>query len=134
MAARKLGKGLLDTVARAGAEEVVTALVRPRAAGPDRAAVARIRALADGERLATRPSELLRLVTERYGRGRSFRANLQSELQEVWAKVAGAAPYASVLWLARAVAVAGTRAELRELARHEEVARPADRARGHRHR
>ncbi|MEV5407257.1 S8 family serine peptidase [Thermopolyspora sp. NPDC052614] len=119
----KLSDGFRRHVARAGEDEVITALVRTTPLEPGRETLRRLRAMTEGERLATARAELLCLVTERYGHGEAFRKNLRDELRERQARVLAAAPEAYGLWLADAVAVSGTPAELADLARHEDVLR-----------
>ncbi|MBO2450123.1 S8 family serine peptidase [Actinomadura barringtoniae] len=123
MAANKLSARFQETLAAAGDDDQVVALVRTRSPQPGRETLERLRPMVSGEQLATRRSELLGLITERYGRGDQFRANLRNDTAEAHAPVLEAAPGAHSLWLADAIVVTGTRSELQSLARHERVAR-----------
>ncbi|MBF8193706.1 S8 family serine peptidase, partial [Nonomuraea sp. K274] len=119
----KLSEAFQAVAANASDDEIITALVRTRLTGPDRKTLDWVRGLLSGEHLATRRSDILRRITERYGRGGAFRGNLKSAIAEAQDRVAAAAPEARRLWLADSVAVSGTRAELIDLAGHEQVAR-----------
>lgn len=119
----KLSAAFREVAANASPDEVITALVRTRTSHPDRKTLDRVRGLTSSEHLATRRSDLLRQITERYGRGGAFCAGLKSEAIEAQERVMAAAPEARRLWLADAVAVSGTRDELMDLAGHEQVAR-----------
>ncbi len=75
------------------------------------------------ERLATRRSELLGRISTRYGEGAEFCKNYRNSRLEAQENIVKEAPKDKVmnLWLADAVAVQGTKAELEDLAQHEEV-------------
>ena len=73
------------------------------------------------EQLATRPSQLLALAHEEYGAGPAFLYNFRDSRLEAHENVIAAAPEAASLWLADAVAVTGTPAEIAELADHDDV-------------
>ncbi len=73
------------------------------------------------EQMATCRAELLSLVHRHYGTGPAFCKNLQDSQQESQEKVVNAAPKATGLWLANAVAVSGTRDEIQDLAEHEDI-------------
>jgi subtilisin family serine protease len=73
------------------------------------------------ERMATRRSHLLSRVHERYGKGAQFCKNYKDSRAKAQAKVVKAAPKATNLWLADAVAVSGTKSEIEDLAKHEDV-------------
>ena len=106
---------------QAEATTVQTVLVIPRLRAPAdvdaRAACQKILR----EHFATRPAELLAQATRRYGQGTAFAANLRDSRMELQHKMVGAAPRGQSLWLADAVAVSGTRSEIEDFARHEEV-------------
>jgi subtilisin family serine protease len=119
----RLSDGFRAAVAKAGGDEIITALLRTGRAEPDGKALDRLRAAAGAEHLAAGRSDLLRLCAERYGRGEAYRANLRNEARERQARLLDAAPEACGLWLADAVAVSGTPAELLDLARHDDVVR-----------
>jgi serine protease AprX len=112
---------------RAIAEEVpeettLTVVVRTANGKPlgDEAAAAHEAVLA--EQLATRPSQLLALAHNEYGAGPAFLENFRESRLEAQERVMSVAPKAESLWLADAVAVTGTKAEIEELAGHEDVA------------
>ena len=73
------------------------------------------------EQMATSRAQLFARVHKRYGQGIEFCQNYQSSRIEAQEKVVKAAPKATNLWLADAVAVSGTSAEIEDLAKHEDV-------------
>jgi subtilisin family serine protease len=117
----KLSASYLEAVKGTRADKKVTALVRTEAPEPDRNIIEQVRSMVHAERLATRRADLLRQVSDRYGKGPAFRANLAETTGKAHAKVARAAPEATSLWLSDAVAVSGTRKEIEDLASHEDV-------------
>ncbi|MFI6499024.1 S8 family peptidase [Nonomuraea typhae] len=123
MAHEKITSGLQQTMTQAGATGAVTALVRTRLPEPAEENLARIKAQVEGEHLATRRSDLLRAVPRRYDRGEAFCTALQREVTEAHAPIMSGAPNGTSLWLAGAIAVSGTAAEIEDLARHEDVTR-----------
>jgi subtilisin family serine protease len=103
------------------AGQVQTVVVRTRA---QRQVDAEARALLDivhGEKLATRQTQLLRRVQQHFGHGAEFKRNVAHSRAAAHAKVIAAAPKATSLWLADVVVVSGTKAEIENLARHEDV-------------
>ncbi len=104
-------------------DEVVTVIVRTKqkALGEQEAKWAF--EMLQGEQMATRRTQLLTRVHDRYGKGKEFGANYKDSRLKAQAKVVSAAPKATQLWLADAVAVTGTRAEIEELAKHEDIER-----------
>lgn len=102
-------------------DETLTVIVRtkPKAFGEEDARLA-FDMLRD-EQMATRRTQLLAHITQRYGKGAAFRSNLRDSRLSDQAKIVKAAPKASNLWLADAVAVSGTRAQIEDLAKHEDV-------------
>ncbi len=106
---------------KAKKDEVLTAIVRTKLESvAEQEARMAIEMLQHG-RMATRRTQLLARVRERYGRGAEFLANYQDSRLQAQAQVVDAAPTATNLWLADAVAVSGTRAQIDDLARREDV-------------
>jgi hypothetical protein len=104
-------------------ETTLTVIVRTgnlRSVGADEAAAAY--ETVQMEQLATRPSQLLALAHRAYGAGEHFLANYRDSRLDVHARIAELAPMSVSLWLADALAVTGTKAEIQDLARHEDVA------------
>jgi subtilisin family serine protease len=121
MADDKLSADYLEAVKGVRSDKAITALVRTKAPEPDRTVMEQVESMVQAERLATRRADLLRQVTDRYEEGPAFRANLEDAMTEAQAKVVRAAPQATSLWLADAVAVSGTRKEIEDLSKHEDV-------------
>jgi subtilisin family serine protease len=121
MADDKLAESYVKAVKGLRSDKTVTALVRTTMPEPDRAVLDWVDSMVMTERLGTRRADLLRMVTDRYGSGPDFSANLEESRTKAQAKVARAAPRASTLWLADALAVSGTRKEIEDLAGHEDV-------------
>lgn len=122
MANDKLSAEYREAVKEVQPGEAVTALIRTKGTpGPDREILEQIQSTVQAERLATRRSDLLRQVTRRDGEGAAFRENLEDAASTAHARVAEAAPQATSLWLAGALAVSGTRQEIEDLAGHEDV-------------
>lgn len=78
-------------------------------------------AILQQEQLATRRAQLLSLIQGRYGEGHTFRQNYQESRLKSQANVVSASPQATNLWLADAVAVTATKAEIEDLAKHEDI-------------
>jgi subtilisin family serine protease len=106
---------------KARKDQSITVIVRPKlkTVGEEQAKIA-FEALQD-EKMATRRSHLLTRIHQRYGKGAAFTKNYQDSRLKSQAKIVRAAPKASNLWLADAVAVSGTKAEIEELAKHEDI-------------
>lgn len=102
-------------------QETLTVIVRTKLNTLGEQEAQRAVAMLQQEQLATRRSQLLALIQERYGQGRNFCQNYQESRLNGQAKVVSAAPKASNLWLTDAVAVTGTKAEIEDLAKHEDV-------------
>ncbi|MEV0619067.1 S8 family serine peptidase [Nonomuraea sp. NPDC050404] len=120
MSDEKLSDAYRQVVARAADDEVITALIRTKPADPNGESRERALAQLAGERLATRRSELLSLVGERYAAGKDYQRRAM-EVPKRDEAVISAAPSAHRLWLADAIAVSGTPGELADLATHENV-------------
>src|SRR5215218_4611927 len=111
MANDKLSASYLEAVNAAPEGEPMTALVRTKTPEPDRTVLEQVESMLRAERLGTRRADILRQVpelqqvTERFGRGPEFRANLEEATTKAQAKVLDAAPQGSTLWLADAVVV-----------------------------
>jgi subtilisin family serine protease len=103
-------------------EEVVTVIVRTNGVKSlsDKPAQRSFDTLRT-EQLATRRAELLADVHKRYGDGKTFCENYMNSRLEAQEAVVEAAPVATNLWLADAIAVSGTKAEIEDLARHPDV-------------
>jgi subtilisin family serine protease len=119
----KISEKLRRAMDQADPGETLTALIRTTSIAPDEEAQARIRPMIDAAHLATRRTDLLRLVEERYERGRPYRGDLRERTAAAHAGLLERAPQARSLWLADAVAVSGTRAELEDITGHEDVVR-----------
>jgi subtilisin family serine protease len=88
-------------------DKTITALVRTKPPKEDRDLVEAAGLMLQREQLATSRADLLGQIRGHYGEGAVFLKNLQ--------------PEATSLWLADAVAVSGTRDEIEELAKHEDI-------------
>ncbi len=120
-AAAKLTSQCKESLASAKPSERVTVLIRTKVKSvADEDARAAYEAL-QSEHMATRRTELLARVGQRYGKGASFCRNLQSSRMKAQANLVRAAPSATNLWLADVVAVSGTADEIEDLATHEDV-------------
>lgn len=121
-AAAKFTSECCESLAGVEKGEQVTVLLRTKLKSPgDKAARAAFELLRV-ERMATRRSELLALVSKRYGEGPQFCKNLQDSRTKGQANLVRAAPpNANSLWLADAVAVSGTTEEINDLAKHDDV-------------
>jgi subtilisin family serine protease len=121
MADGKISVACTDVLKKAQKNQTVSVVVRTASpTGADRDVQQAFRLL-EGERLATRRAELLSHIHERYGTGQSFCKNLQQSRCQAHERVVKAAPHATSLWLADAIAISGTRAEIEDLTKHEEV-------------
>lgn len=99
----------------------VTVILRTRQQG---AAEADVRAAAEAlldEQLATRRAQLLARIHRRYGTGRKFCQSYADSRRAAHKSVLEEAPHATDLWLSDAVAVSGSRAQIEDLARHEDI-------------
>lgn len=121
MADDKLTASYQEAVKGVRSDKVITALVRTKLPEPDQQVLDQVQSMMGAEHLATRRSDLLAQITRRYGEGAAFRANVEEATTKAQAKVASAAPQATNLWLAGAVAVSGTRKEIEELAGQDDV-------------
>ena len=102
-------------------DKTITALVRTKPPEEDRDLVEAAGLMLQREQLATSRADLLGQIRGHYGEGATFYKNLEKSRTEAQAKVIGSAPEATSLWLADAVAVSGTRDEIEELAKHEDI-------------
>lgn len=105
--------------ASGGAPQSFLVRAKPRA-GLDAEARPLFEALLQ-ERLATRRSELLMRVHQKFGKGAAFSKNIMDSRMSAYAKLAAAAPKGNTLWLADAIVVSGSKAEVDELAKNPEV-------------
>jgi bacillopeptidase F len=121
MAEDKLDSSYVNAVKGVRADKNVTALVRTKLPEPDREILEQVKSMVHTERLATRRADLLRQVAPPEADAPRFRAKLEETRTKAHSKVARAAPQSASLWLADALAVSGTRKEIEELARHEDV-------------
>lgn len=121
MSKEKFTTDYQELVKKTGKTEALTVIVRTKleALGEQEAKIAI--ALLQEEQMATRRAQLFARVHERYGQGAEFYQNYQESRLKAQAKVVRAAPKAINLWLADAIAVSGTRAEIEDLATHEDV-------------
>ena len=106
---------------KADIQEKFTVIVRTKLDTLGEQEAQRAVAMLEQEQLATRRAQLLALIQERYGKGRNFCQNYQDSRLKGQAKVMSAAPKATNLWLADRVAVTGTKAEIEDLAKHEDI-------------
>jgi len=121
MAGEKLTAQCKALTDKAQKDETLTVIVRTRlnTVGEQEAKIAF--EMLRGEQMATRRTELLARVHERYGKGAEFCKNYRESRLNAHAKIASAAPKATSLWLADAIAVRGTKAEIGDLAKREDV-------------
>src|SRR5262245_32207455 len=103
------------------AEAPLTVIVRTGNQKPFKEEAEAARAALLVEQLATRPSQLLPLAHDEYRAGPAFLDNFRDSRLEAHENVIAAAPEAASLWLADAVAVTGTPAEIAELSDHDDV-------------
>ena len=101
--------------------EVLTFIVRTKLKTLGEQEARHAVAILQEEQLATRRAQLLAHVHERYGKGTAFLKNYQDSRLKEQAKVVSAAPKATNLWLTDGVAVTGTKAEIEDLAKHEDI-------------
>lgn len=73
------------------------------------------------EQMATRRRQLLARIERRYGKGPEFCKHYRDSRIENQTTVVKAAPNAVNLWAADAVAVSGTKSEIEELSKHEDI-------------
>ena len=121
MSEEKFTTNYKETVGKTGKGEALTVIVRTKAKSIAEEDARQALDLLQQEQMATRRAQLLAHVNERYGKGAEFAKNLQDSRITAQSKVVKAAPKAANLWLADAVAVSGTRAEIEELAKHEDI-------------
>lgn len=121
MSEKKFTVASQELVKKAGKDEVLTVIVRTKLKSLGEREAKMAADMLQEEQMATRRTQLLTRVHERYGQGAEFRKNYQDSRLEAQAKAVTAAPKATNLWLADAVAVSGTRAEIEDLAKHEDV-------------
>lgn len=121
MSEEKFTTACQELISKTKKDEGLTVIVRTKlkALGEQEAKMAT--EMLQEEQMATRRAQLLTRVHERYGKGAEFRKNYQDSRLKAQAKVVSAAPKATNLWLADAVAVSGTKAEIEDLATHEDV-------------
>jgi hypothetical protein len=121
MSAEKFTTNCQQLIKKAKKDETVTVIVRTKlkTLGEQEARVAA--EMLQSEQMATRRTQLLAHVHQRYGQGATFCQNYQESRVKAQAKVASAAPKAAQLWLADAVAVSGSKTEIEDLAKHEDI-------------
>lgn len=121
MSTEKFSAACQEIMKKARKDQTLTVIVRTKlkTLGEQQAKLA-FESL-QAEQMATRRTQLLTRVHERYGKGAAFCKNYQDSRLKSQAKVFRAAPKAANLWLADAVAVSGTKAEIEDLAKHEDV-------------
>lgn len=106
---------------KAGKSELLTVIVRPKMKSIAEKEAQIAFQMLKGEIMATNRSQLLRNINERYGKGKDFCKNYQDSRQVAQEKIMKTAPKATGLWMADAIAITGTKAEIEELARHEDI-------------
>ena len=121
MGKEKFTQACTGLVEKAKKAETLSVLVRTKAATAADKEAQHAFSMVRDEQLATRRSELLARVQNRYGTGQRFCKNLEESSRRAQAKVIKSAPKGTNLWLANAVAVSGTRSEIEDLATHEDI-------------
>ena len=106
---------------KSGTTETITVIARTKLKTIGEKEAQQAVAMLQKEQLATRRAQLLNLIHERYGQGTQFRQNYQESRLKGQAKVVSAAPKATNLWLSDEVAISGTRAEIEDLTKHEDI-------------
>lgn len=121
MSLEKFTSSCQHAVKEVAKEETLTVIVRTKLqAMPEAATRSAAEALLD-EQLATRRGQLLARIHQRYGTGRQFFQQYEDSRRGAHKRIVEQAPQATDLWLSDAVAVTGTRAEIEDLATHEDV-------------
>jgi subtilisin family serine protease len=121
MSVEKYTDDYRELVSKTRKEETITVIVRTKHRVRGRQDTELAYAMLKNEQMATRRSQLLGQVHQRYGKGAEFCRNYQDSRLKAQAKVVRAAPKATNLWLVDAVAVSGTKAEIEDLAAHEDI-------------
>jgi subtilisin family serine protease len=121
MANKKLTQTYKESVKGVNFDTTITAIVRTKAASPEKKTLNAVRDLLREEHLATRRADLLRPIQAMPIASEKFVADLENSVLEAQSRVMDAAPQAASLWLAQAVAVRGTRREIEELAGHDDI-------------
>lgn len=121
MANDKFTKACTGLLKKTKKKETLSVLVRTKPATQADKEARHAFTMVRDEQLATRRSELLARVHERYGTGKRFCKNLEDSMRRAQRKAIKAAPKATSLWLADAIAVTGTRSEIEDFAAHEDV-------------
>ncbi len=121
MSTEKFTDSCQQVIQTAKKSEELTVIMRTRQQSPpEEEARNAAEALLD-EQLATRRAQLLARIQRRYGAGRQFCQNYAESRRAAHKAIVEEVPHATELWLSDAVAVSGTRAQIEDLARHEDV-------------
>ena len=123
MAYEKFTSACQEVVNKTQKDEVLTVIARTKLKTLGDAEARIAYEMLREEQMATRRTQLLAHVHERYGKGTDFCKNYQDSRMKAQAKIVRAAPIATHLWLADAVAMSGTKAEIEEMAHHEDIDR-----------
>ena len=121
MAAVKFTDDLQKLINKTGKEETLTVIIRTKHKVRGQQDAEMAYAMLMNEQIATRRSQLLGQIHQHYGKGADFCKNYQESRLKAQAKIVRAAPKAANLWLTDAVAVTGTKAEIKDLATHEDI-------------
>ncbi len=121
MSADKFSNDIQELMNKSGKEEMLTVIVRTKHRVRGQQDAERAYAALKNEQMTTRRSKLLGQIHQRYGKGTEFCKNYEDSRLKAQAKVVRAAPKAANLWLADAVAITGTKSEIKDLAAHEDI-------------
>ena len=121
MAHDKLTSACQEVFKETRKDEELTVIVRTKTEGIAEEEARTAVAMLQEEQLATRQAQLFSRVQQHYGKGSEFCENFRTSRLELQESVVKEAPKGVSLWLADAVAVSGTKAEIEELADHEDI-------------
>lgn len=121
MNVEKFSDELQKLINKTEKKETLTVIVRTKHKVRGKQDAEMAYAMLMNEQIATRRSQLLSQIHQRYGKGVDFCKNYEDSRLKAQAKVYRASPKAANLWLADAVAVTGTKAEIKDLASHEDI-------------
>lgn len=121
MNAKKLSAASQELLKKKKKSEEVTVIARTKLKTLGEERIRRAVRILQEEQLATRRTQLLGSLHERYGGGEEFCKNYKDSRLHAQAKVIATAPKATSLWLADAIVIKGTRAEIEDLTDHEDI-------------
>lgn len=117
----KFSAAFQEVLKKTKKDEAMTVIVRTKHKTLGEAEAKQAFEALQAEQMATRRTQLLMRVHKRYGKGATFCQNYQESRLKTQDKIVRVAPKATNLWLADAVAVTGTKAEIEDVAKHEDV-------------